>query len=66
MSVEIRHISNHKRTSSGIPHPTSGYARTTNAKFSQYVIVHGKGSRRKSVTFHGTKEQAERQATLYA
>jgi len=63
--VEIRHISNHGKTRHGVKNEKSGWGRTTDVKFAQYVIIHGKGSKKKSVTFHGTKEQVDRQAALY-
>ena len=58
MSVEIKHISNHGKSSNGT-------SRTVNTKFAQYSIVHGKGSKRKAFAFHGTKEQAEKLVEQY-
>lgn len=65
MSVEIRHISNHGKTTHGTPHPDSGYARKKQEGWGQYVVIYGKGSKRKSITVHGSKEHVDYIADNY-
>ncbi len=56
--MEIQKISDHGRT-------RNGKQRTTNKNWSMFTVVVGKGSKKQSITVHGTREQAEVKAALY-
>lgn len=56
--MDIQKISDHGRT-------RNGKQRTTNKNWSMFTVVVGKGSKKQSITVHGTREQAEVKAALY-
>ena len=64
--AELRHISSHARTRNQYVSatPSHKYVPKSQIGLSEYVIISGTGSKRKSTTVHATKEQAQKLAAM--
>jgi hypothetical protein len=65
--MQIQKISDHSRTRNGkaYANSTTNTGRATRLGWSMFTVVVGQGSKKRSFTVHGTREQAEAKASQY-